>query len=403
MNSSHALPRVAIIGVSGYGRIHLQLIRERLERGEIGLSAAVIINPQEEADTVAELQARGCRIYPDYNEMLAAENGRLDLCMIPTGIHWHAEMSIAALRAGANVLVEKPLAASLADAAAIAQAERETGRFVAVGFQDYYESATQWLKTSLHDGAIGLLREVRFLGIWPRPRSYYLRNRWAGHLRADGRPVLDSPLNNAFAHFVMLALYLAGAGRDVAAGAVEITDAELWRAHEIESFDTAVVRAWAGDVKLWFGVTHCARPQFDPEITVLGTEGHASWHYEREVLVAGERRMMANITEARREMMTKVLARLTDATVQVCSPGIAARQTELIVNLHERWPINAFPREQIDWTDSAAAPSALPVVRGLDAALHHAYHEAGPLALSRNPHSGPRQQRSDCLTGGPIE
>ncbi|MCC6416053.1 MAG: Gfo/Idh/MocA family oxidoreductase, partial [Opitutaceae bacterium] len=144
---------MALIGVSGYARIYLQLIRESLARSEIKLVAAVVINAQEEAAIVAELTGLGGAIYGDYRTMLAEERGRIDLCMIPTGIHWHAEMTIAALRAGANVLVEKPLAATLADAEAIARASSESGKFVAVGFQDYYESATQWLKQRVHDGA----------------------------------------------------------------------------------------------------------------------------------------------------------------------------------------------------------------------------------------------------------
>lgn len=379
MNNLLQVPRVALIGVSGYGRIHLQLIRECLSRQEINLIAAVVINPHEEAATVAELKSRGCRIYDDYQQMLATERGQIDLCMIPTGIHWHAEMSIAALKARANVLVEKPLAASLADATAITQAEKESGRFVAVGFQDYYESTTQWLKQQVHDGAIGQLKEVRFLGIWPRPRSYYLRNEWAGRINAGGKPVLDSPLNNAFAHFVMLGLYLAGVGRDESGGPVEIDYAELRRAHNIESFDTAVVQARAGDVKLWFGVSHSCRPQFEPEITLIGSKGRASWHYEREVRVGEIHRPMADITGARREMMAAVLSRLTDPAVRICSPQIAIRHTELVVDLHTRFPITTFAAKSIDWTEDGASPAAIPIVRGLEPALHQAYAAASTL------------------------
>ncbi|MFM1851876.1 MAG: Inositol 2-dehydrogenase [Verrucomicrobiota bacterium] len=380
MSLNFPVPRVALIGVSGYGRIHLQLIRECLARGEITLMAAVIINPGEETATIAELRGRGCRIYDDYAAMLAAEAGRIDLCMIPTGIHWHAEMSIAALRSGANVLVEKPLAASAADAAAIAAVEHETGRFVAVGFQDYYESATQWVKERVHAGAIGRLEEVRFLGIWPRPRSYYQRNGWAGRLAADGRPVLDSPLNNAFAHFAMLGLYFAGAGRDEAAGQLEIESAELRHAHQIESFDTAVVRLRAGGVKLWFGVSHSCRPQFEPEIRLIGDGGKASWHYEREVHVAGEVRAMADITGARREMMATVLRRLRDPAVRICSPALAVRHTEFVLALHAAHAVTPFAADQIDWTEAPSAPAATPIVRGLEPALHRAYAAGGSLA-----------------------
>ena len=45
--------RVALIGVSGYGRIYLQLARDRRDHGEIRITAATIINPHEEAEAVA--------------------------------------------------------------------------------------------------------------------------------------------------------------------------------------------------------------------------------------------------------------------------------------------------------------------------------------------------------------
>src|SRR5690606_38595299 len=112
MSESSQVWRVALIGISGYGRIHLQLARECRARGEVAIVAATVINAEEEAENIAELRAHGCTIYSDYEEMLREQRGRIDLCLIPTGIHWHARMTISALRAGANVLVEKPLAGS---------------------------------------------------------------------------------------------------------------------------------------------------------------------------------------------------------------------------------------------------------------------------------------------------
>ena len=227
--------RLAIIGVSGYGSIHLQLARESRERGEAQITAATIINPADEAANIAELKGHGTEIFTDHVEMLRAHAGRIDLCLIPTGIHWHARMTVAALEAGANVLVEKPLAGSLAEVEEVRRTEERTGRFVAVGFQDFYEPGTTWLKEELDRKVIGDIHSVRFLGVWPRSRSYFTRNNWAGRLRVDGMPVMDSPLNNAFAHFVMLSLFFIG--RDTLA----LEGAELLRAHAIESFDTAVV------------------------------------------------------------------------------------------------------------------------------------------------------------------
>ena len=239
---SPPIPRVGLIGVSGYARIYLQLVRELHDRGEINLVAAVVINSGEEPEAVGELQRRGATLYPGYEEMLAAHAGRLDLCLVPTGIPWHARMTVAALKAGANVLVEKPLAGSLADVAAIRDAERVSGRFVAVGFQDVYSTDAIWLKSRLCEGAIGRIQSIRFVGLWPRGTAYFERNHWAGRLQADGASVLDSPLNNAFAHFVNLALFFAGSEPGKSARA-RLESAELFRAHAIESFDTGVVRA----------------------------------------------------------------------------------------------------------------------------------------------------------------
>jgi predicted dehydrogenase len=233
----------------------------------------VIINPREEAAVVADFAGRGVRIYDDYERMLADERGNIDLCLIPTGISWHARMAIAALRAGANVLVEKPLAGCVADVRAIRQAEREYGRFVAVGFQDVYVPEVTWLKKRILDGAIGRLESVRMIGLWPRPANYFTRNNWAGRLSADGAAVMDSPLNNAFAHFVNLALFLAGP-RPLATAEVVIEEAGLYRAHAIESFDTGVVRAVSPEgVQFWFGVSHSCRVNREPELYFEGSTG----------------------------------------------------------------------------------------------------------------------------------
>jgi predicted dehydrogenase len=261
MTVTTAPARIAIIGVSGYGRVHLQLAKESLARGEVQITAATIINPDEESTVVAELRATGTEIFADHAAMFRAHAGRIDLCLIPTGIHWHARMTIAALEAGANVLVEKPLAGSVAEVAEIRRAEQRTGRFVAVGFQDLYDPSTQWLQQELQRGVIGRIQSVRFLGLWPRPRSYFTRNNWAGRLRADAMPVMDSPLNNAFAHFVMLSLYFAGSETPVLEGV------ELFRAHAIESFDTAVVRSrTASGVQLWFGASHASHETIERDV-----------------------------------------------------------------------------------------------------------------------------------------
>lgn len=377
-NPPSTVPRVALIGVSGYGRIYLDLARAAHARGEINLAAAVIINPETEAAVETQLVAAGCRIHRDYEEMLRQETGRLDLCLIPTGIPWHARMTLAALKAGAHVLVEKPLAGSLGEAYFIHTAEKAAGRFVAVGFQDIYSPANRWLKQQLCAGAIGQLQSVRFLGLWPRPATYFTRNPWAGRIYAQGTQVLDSPLNNAFAHFVNLCLYFAGAKPETSA-TISIKSAELLRAHHIESFDTSVVQARSTDgVEFWFGVTHTGLQVREPEIYLEGSSGRVEWKHDRNcVLIQADGRRvewpLPDTTANRQTMFSSVLAKLNRPEEWVCNTTLAERHTAFVEAVHATAPIWVVPDKFIRWTAPAPGAAEVPVVLGLESAMVRAF------------------------------
>ena len=377
-NRFSSCPRTALIGVSGYGRIYLELARAAHARGEIFLGAVVIINPEEESAIEAQLRETGCAIYRDYEEMLRQEAGRLTLCLIPTGIPWHSRMTLAALRAGAHVLVEKPLAGSLADVAAIRAAEQASGRFVAVGFQDIYSPVNRWLKQQLCDGAIGKLHTVRFLGLWPRPAAYFTRNHWAGRLHADGTPVLDSPLNNAFAHFVNLCLYFAG-DEPGSAATTRIESAELLRAHAIESFDTSVVQARSpAGISFWFGATHTCHEVREPEIYLEGTAGRVEWKHEHSCIIfhadgRREERLLPDITANRHSMFAATLAKLHSPDTVVCGTALAQCHTAFVEAVHAAAKVQTVPASLIKWESPSPGAPVVPVVQGLEAALIRAF------------------------------
>jgi predicted dehydrogenase len=284
-----------------------------------------------------------------------------------------------------NVLVEKPLAGSVADTAAIRRAEKESGRWVAVGFQDLYSLESHWLKTQLLAGSIGKIESIRMIGQWPRSRSYFARNHWAGRLEADGAAVLDSPLNNAFAHFVNLSLFFAGGSAHESAD-IRLKSVELYRAHHIETFDTAIVSgATDGGIELWFGVSHASGINREPEIYLQGSRGRAEWWHEQRCIVvdtAGHRQVfpLPSTDDSRQLMFSAVLARLNDPAAFVCNTEIAEKHTRFIEAIHQAGPVREFPAAAIDWIADPHTQSEIPLVNDLAEYLNDALLRGGSLA-----------------------
>ncbi|PAW78904.1 MAG: hypothetical protein B9S32_05860 [Verrucomicrobia bacterium Tous-C9LFEB] len=273
---------VGIIGISGYGRVMLKSLQTAARSEGLRLVAATVINQAEEKAVCDPLRESGCALFPDYQSMLKAHGDTLDLCVIPTSIHLHKDMSLHALDGGCHVLVEKPLAGSVADANKIVQASQQSGRFVTVGFQDMFSPATHSIKEFLLSGALGQILSIRASGSWPRGQSYYSRNNWAGRLTCDGMDVFDSPLNNAFAHFLNLALYFAAPSlHDMAR--VAKTAGHLYRFYPIESYDTANVHLLTGEGVIIDGLfTHVDTTKIDPTLCIEGTSGRLIWAHEKE-------------------------------------------------------------------------------------------------------------------------
>lgn len=334
----------AIIGISSYARHHLLVALEQALHGRLRLVAATIVNQEAEAFFCQRLRELGCKIFATTEEMWTAFGGKVDLCFIPTGIHLHASMALQALRAGACVLVEKPLAASTADAAAIMQLEASTGHFVAVGFQDLYTASTWTIKQQLLDGDLGEIKSISFTGLWPRPARYYKRNDWAGRLSHHGLPVLDSPVSNAFAHFINLALFWAGPS-PAASAHLDSLACELYRVQPIESFDTCCVAAKLSTGPMFrFYVTHSCAEDRVPVIAIEGTRGHLEWVQESHYTVtrpdgSQRREPVPGKFETKFMMSDAVLARFKDPQARICSTAIAYEHLRFVEALHAAGPI----------------------------------------------------------------
>ncbi|HEY0944159.1 MAG TPA: Gfo/Idh/MocA family oxidoreductase [Opitutaceae bacterium] len=378
-------PRVGLVGVSGYSRVHLQHLLEFHTRQELRLAAVVAVNRPEEAETCRRLEALGCRVFDRFDELQRVlPAGSLDLCVIPSPIHHHAAMSIAALEAGRHVLVEKPVAATVAEAQAIAAAAARSGRTAAVGFQYLHAPEVQALRRRLVAGRIGELRSLKVHAAWPRGRHYYTRNDWVGRLRTPaGAWVLDSPVNNAMAHFFMLMLFLAAPEGGRVARPAALT-AELYRAQPIESFDTAVLHLQTeSGCRLSFYGTHSSRELGTPRLELTGTRGRGEWVQDCHAwLDTPEGRWHEDArpeAHTRECMLRDVLARVRgEPEAFVCTPEMALEHTRCVNALHAGGVIVEVPSPAR--TPELRDGDSFTYVAGLDEALRLAFDRESSLA-----------------------
>lgn len=255
--------RLAIIGLGGYAAAHHNAVLGLEGEGGVKLVATCdpAIGSFERRCAELNFEKRGVATFDDYRAMLEAIKGRADCVVIPTPIALHAEMHEACVRAGLAVYLEKPPTLDPTELERMIH-DASGARFeTQVGFNFIIQSRRRGLKARLLAGEFGALREVRFLGCWPRAETYFTRNDWAaGLMTNDGRLLLDSCFANAMAHFVHNTLFWAGLdGMDHWAEPREAR-AVLFRAHAIPGADTFFVEAAADrGVTLRLGLTHaCA-------------------------------------------------------------------------------------------------------------------------------------------------
>lgn len=143
MTAANSAPplRAGILGAGRRGTAHA---RAALATGEVTVRAIYDVDGVRARRLADECGAAVCE---SVAELLEREP--LDLVCVCTPPPVHAEQTIAALRAGCHVLLEKPIALSMAEARAIGDAARAAGRWVHVCHQQRYtilaEQARQWL------------------------------------------------------------------------------------------------------------------------------------------------------------------------------------------------------------------------------------------------------------------
>lgn len=186
------------VGVIGAGSISGSHLEAYSVHPNVELIAIADLNEERAGDKAKLYQIP--KVYNDYRELLA--NPHVEAVSICTWNNSHAEIAIAALDAGKHVLCEKPLARTLEQAEAVAEAVKRSGKLLLVGFVRRYGDQVQLLKKYTDAGALGeiyyakasVLRRLGNPGGW-----------FADAERSGGGPLIDLGV-----HMIDMLWYLMG-------------------------------------------------------------------------------------------------------------------------------------------------------------------------------------------------
>lgn len=216
------------------------------------------------------LEKAGCgdhaatKRYTDYKRMLE-ENPDIDLVAIATESGKHARIALDCIDAGKNVIIEKPMAMSMADADEIVRRAEEKGVKVSACHQNRFNVAVQKAREALESGRFGKLSHGSIHVRWNRDRSYYDQAPWRGTWEQDG-----GCLMNQCIHGIDLLRWMMG--EEV----VEVYGATRQRFHdylEAEDVGVAVVTFANGAIGTIEGTTNVYPRNLEETLYLFGSTG----------------------------------------------------------------------------------------------------------------------------------
>jgi UDP-N-acetylglucosamine 3-dehydrogenase len=155
------LTKVAVIGAGSMGKNHLRVY------SELSNVSLVAVSDTDSVNTKTLASRFGIQHYEDYRVMLEKEKPEAVSVCVPTALH--LEVAKTALEAGAHVLVEKPIAATVEDGIELIEIAKSLGRQLMVGHIVRFNPAIQALKQKLDEGLLGRIFQIVSHRVGPYP------------------------------------------------------------------------------------------------------------------------------------------------------------------------------------------------------------------------------------------
>jgi predicted dehydrogenase len=264
--------RIAVIGVGTIAQEHIKAYQANPGAEVVALCDIDLERVKQRGE-----QFGVARVTGDRDEILSdSEIDAVSIC-VPNNVH--AEIAEAALRAGKNVLLEKPMSVSVAEAEALVKATKETGKSLQIGYVRRYAPNALVAKRFLDEGEFGDIYAAR---------TTILRNAgnpggWFGDKDvAGGGPLIDLGV-----HVVDLCWYLmgqpaaasvSGATFDPIGARDNIQNLSRYRAasptlvNNVEDYATAQIRFGNGAV-LNVDVSYSLHTRNETRVELFGDKG----------------------------------------------------------------------------------------------------------------------------------
>ncbi|MBD5550881.1 MAG: Gfo/Idh/MocA family oxidoreductase [Lachnospiraceae bacterium] len=221
------------------------------------------INKEMLQDKASKFELEDVHQYTDYHEMLEKE--RPELVAIATESGKHAAIALDCIEAGCNLIIEKPIALSLADADAIIKVAKEKGVKVCANHQNRFNKSVQKIREALEKGRFGKM----FYGTahirWCRDKNYYDQARWRGTWEQDGGALMNQCIHN-----IDLLRWMMG---DEVEEVVGMTDQLNHPYIEAEDLGIALVRFKNGTYGIIEGTTDIYPKNLEETLYLFGEKG----------------------------------------------------------------------------------------------------------------------------------
>ena len=201
--------------------------------------------------------------YTDFKRML--EEVRPELVSIATESGIHAEIALFCIEHGVNVIIEKPMAMSIADANEIIRLSEEKHVKVSACHQNRFNIAVQKMRQALESGRFGKLSHGSIHVRWNRNKDYYTQAPWRGTWAQDG-----GALMNQCIHGIDLLRWTFGGEIDEVYGQ---TRQQLHDYLETEDVGMAVVKFKNGAIATIEGTTNVYPQNLEETLYVFGENG----------------------------------------------------------------------------------------------------------------------------------